>query len=91
MKKFAIVLAFLPLFLFGQINFSSYYTQHTLPEGILEAYSWAHTHMQNIDDSYLESCSGMPLPYGVMGLFDNGKNYFIENASLVETLSGISI
>ncbi|MCB0479598.1 MAG: N-acetylmuramoyl-L-alanine amidase [Crocinitomicaceae bacterium] len=91
MKKFAIVLAFLPLFLIGQINFSSYYMQHTLPEGILEAYSWAHTHMQNIDDSYLESCSGMPLPYGVMGLFDNGKNYFIENAALVETLSGISI
>lgn len=91
MKKFALFLALLPFCVLGQIDFSSYYSQHSLPEGILEAYSWSHTHMQNIDDSYLESCSRMPLPYGVMGLFENGKNYFIENATLVESLSGISI
>lgn len=74
------------------LNFQAAYNQHpSIPKGILESVSWSRTHMKNIDASTTPSCSGMPLPYGVMGMFDNGANYFVENGSLVAQLSGISV
>lgn len=76
----------------AQINFSSAYEQHpTLPKGILEAVSFTQTRMAVINDQTMSSCSGMPLPYGIMGLFENGNDYFVENGRLVESLSAISI
>ncbi|MBM3430515.1 MAG: N-acetylmuramoyl-L-alanine amidase, partial [Bacteroidetes bacterium] len=47
--------------------------------------------MKEIKSQELPSCTGMPLPYGVMGVFDNGFSYFKENAKFIASLSGISI
>jgi hypothetical protein len=61
-----------------------------LPKGILEAVSWSNTRMVHLSEP-MESCSGMPAAYGIMGLFDDGKGYFLENGVLVAQLSGISV
>ncbi len=72
--------------------FESAYRNHPfLTKGILEAVAYSNTHIRNIQADEQQSCSGMPLPYGVMGVFDDGKSYFRENAKLIESLSGISI
>ena len=47
--------------------------------------------MREITDQDANSCSGMPLPFGIMGLFENGAGYFIENGQLVANYSGISV
>lgn len=74
------------------LDFTNVYQNHpTIPKGILEAVSWTNTHMNNIDESYQESCTGMPLPYGVMGVFENGADWFIENGKLIAQISGISV
>lgn len=93
MRRLLPLFLLIPLFsLAQQPDFSSAYQQHPdIPSGILEAVSWSRTHMRDIDDDELQSCSGMPLPYGVMGLFDNGENYFLENGNEVSQLSGISV
>ena len=76
---------------FGQIDFLQAYSGRNLPKGLLEAVAFTQTRMQVIDELTMPSCSGMPLPFGIMGLFENGSGYFHENARLVETLSGVSI
>ena len=58
--------------------------------GVLEAVSWTNTHLVHLENN-TPSCSGMPLAFGIMGLYENGKNYFIETASLVAKISGVSI
>lgn len=83
---------FFSLFSFSQIDFQSVYQAHPkLPKGILEAVAYTETRITNIDNNTLSSCTEMPLPYGVMGLFDDGKNYFKENGKLVATLSQITV
>lgn len=79
--------------LFGQnINFESAYQNHpNIPRGVLEAVSWVNTRMNNIGENHQESCTGMPKPYGVMGVFDNGADWFIENGEMIAQLSGISV
>jgi len=74
----------------AQYSFSSAYNTSNLPSGLLEAVAWTNTHMVHLDNPQ-ESCSGLPKAYGIMGLFEDGKNYFFENGKLVENLSGISI
>lgn len=72
--------------------FSTAYKNHPLvPKGFLEAIAYTHTKIQNITPNETPSCLGMPLPYGVMGVYDNGFGYFNENAKYIESLSGISI
>ncbi len=84
-----------PLFIWGQntaIPFQQAYQNYpAVPRGVLETVSWTRTHMQNINESYAASCTGMPKPYGVMGVFDDGANYFKENGKLIAQLSGISV
>lgn len=84
-----------PLFIWGQttsIPFQQAYQNHpSVPRGVLETVSWTRTHMQNIDESYAPSCIGIPRPYGVMGVFDDGANYFKENGKWIAQLSGISV
>lgn len=63
----------------------------TIPKGILEAVSWTRTRMQVLDENGQASCAGLPRAVGILGLFEDGGNYFIENAKVVETLSGISL
>jgi hypothetical protein len=83
----------LHLTVFSQaVNFSAAYQQHPeIPRGFLEAISYTHTRFTPIDPDESLSCSGMPLPFGIMGVFDHGNGYFIENAKRIESLSGMSI
>lgn len=74
----------------AQYSFETAYNNSDLPSGILEAVAWTNTHMVHLDNPQ-ESCSGMPQAYGIMGLFEDGKNYFNENGKLIENLSGITI
>lgn len=79
---------------FGQYTeqFSSTYQRFPdLPRGILEAVAFTNTRIQVIPVDEPPSCSGMPLPYGIMGVFDEGEGYFKENGRIIERLSGISI
>jgi N-acetyl-anhydromuramyl-L-alanine amidase AmpD len=81
------------LMVFSQaVNFSAAYQQHPeIPRGFLEAISYTHTRFSPINSEESLSCSGMPLPFGIMGVFDHGNGYFVENAKRIESLSGISI
>ena len=74
------------------VDFKSHYNEKIfLPSGILEAVSYTNTHMREIGFQEMPSCSGMPLPYGIMGVFENGSGYFNENGKTIAELSGISI
>lgn len=71
---------------------SAYERYPEIPKGILEAVSFTNTRIRHISPSTdQQSCTGMPLPYGVMGLFFDGKNHFRENLKTVAQLSGTSI
>jgi hypothetical protein len=73
-------------------HFQTAYSSNPLvPKGLLESVAFNNTHIRNITSSDQSSCSGMPLPYGVMGVFENGADYFIENGQLIAELSGISV
>jgi hypothetical protein len=73
-------------------EFDNAYTNNNfVPKGILEAVAFTNTHLREITAQETPSCSGMPLPYGIMGLFESGAGYFRENGVLVAQLSGIPI
>lgn len=75
----------------AQSLFETSYVNHpTLPNGVLEAVSWTNTRMQHLENQQT-SCSGYPQAFGIMGLHDDGKGYFIENGVKVSQISGISI
>jgi len=64
----------------------------TIPRGMLEAVAYTNTHFRHISaQTDEESCTGMPLALGVMGLIQNGKGYFRENLALVANLSGYTV
>ncbi|AII53195.1 hypothetical protein N008_14575 [Hymenobacter sp. APR13] len=71
--------------------FAEAYRQYpAVPRGMLEAVSFTQTHIRHIAAQEPESCTGMPLPSGVMGLFANGKGVFRENLRLVARLAHVS-
>ena len=75
------------------VYFEKAYQQYSsIPRGVLEAVAFTNTHIQNIthDATTEESCAGLPLYYGVMGLVKDGKNYFRNNLVTVSQMSGIS-
>ena len=75
----------------SQSLFQQAYLNHPfVPSGLLESVAWNNTRMAHLSGT-TESCSGMPQAFGIMGLFDDGKNYFIENGALIANISGISI
>ena len=75
----------------SQNDFQAAYANNpNLPNGILEAVAWNNTRMVHFENIQ-EGCAGIPVPYGIMGLFDYGKNYFIKNGVKVAHLSGISV
>ncbi len=75
----------------AQTSFGNNYESYpNIPKGILEAVAWTNTHMVHRLNSS-ESCSGIPQAYGIMGLHENGKDYFLENGRYVAELSGVSI
>ena len=61
-----------------------------IPRGVLEAVAYTQTHIRHIGTGEQASCTGMPLPSGVMGLFADGKGYFRENLKLVAQLAEVS-
>jgi N-acetyl-anhydromuramyl-L-alanine amidase AmpD len=72
-------------------EFQSTYSHYSnITPGVLEAVSWNNTRMKQLENT-TPSCSGLPMAYGIMGLFDDGKGYFNENGKYIATLSGISI
>lgn len=93
MRLFSITLFFIgfTISLHAQSIFSGAYNAApaVLP-GLLEAVAWTNTHMVHLDGNS-QSCSGIPQPFGIMGLHDNGLGYFKENAQFVQQLSGITI
>ncbi len=95
MKKIitALLLFATPFLLWSQnLPFNQVYQNHVLlPAGILETVSWTQTRFHNIDDSQPRGCMDMPLPYGVMGVFDEGDGYFKESGKYIAQLSGISV
>lgn len=93
MKNLLLVLLFWCPFAFGQLNLfqDAYALNPSLPEGILETYSWSRTRFKNLDHTIQPSCVGVPEAIGIMGLFEDGKSYFNENAKLVATISGVTI
>jgi len=78
----------------GQTSFNYqevYESNPVVSKGLLEAVAHTNTRFTVINQNTQASCSGMPLPFGILGLFENGANYFRENGHLVAQLSGISI
>jgi len=75
-----------------QEQFNSAYSHlFYVPKGVLEAVSYTNTRMMEIKGDEANSCSGIPLPYGIMGVYSDGKNYFLENGRFIGKLSGVSI
>ncbi|HXP51839.1 MAG TPA: hypothetical protein VN922_17920, partial [Bacteroidia bacterium] len=73
--------------------FAEAYQQYpAVPVGILESVAYNHTRFNHMTHTAGEpqSCTGIPLVYGVMGLTLDGKNYFHNNLVTVSQLSGIS-
>ena len=78
---------------FGQSQeFEVAYLNHPkIPRGFLEAIAFTHTRMSAIPVESNPPCSGMPLGFGIMGVFENGHKYFTENAKIIANISGLSI
>lgn len=94
MKKQLLILSLLvSSIISAQSNlFEQAYQNHpSIPRGVLETVAWSNTHMTNLDNSTNESCTGMPKPYGIMGVFDENTPYFNQNGQLIADLSNISI
>ena len=54
-------------------DFAQAYKSYPLvPRGVLEAVAYTQTHIRHIGPKDPTSCTGMPLPSGVMGLFGDG-------------------
>lgn len=60
-----------------------------IPRGLLEAVAYTNTHFRHIMPSVdEESCTGMPLMRGIMGLCPDGRGHFRNNLALIASLSG---
>lgn len=91
MKRILLLLYILPLFALAQDFSIAYQQNESIPKGVLEAVAWTRTRMNGIGENDPESCTGMPKPFGFMGLFENGKEHFIENAKRVALFSGVTV
>ncbi len=70
-------------------DFADAYRRYPIiPRGMLEAVAYTQTHIRHITAADGQSCTGMPLPAGVMGLFADGKGWYRENLTLIAKLSG---
>ena len=69
----------------------TYNTYPSIPRGILESIAYTKTHIQHIEPEYgIPSCTGLPHHFGVMGLVENGKNYFRNSLEKVAEISKYS-
>lgn len=67
---------------------AAYSTYPEIPKGLLEAVAYNRTNFRHLNQSELESCSGLPQTLGVFGLIEDGKGYFSNTLYLVSELSG---
>lgn len=73
-------------------SFQTAYSQHPfVSDGILEAVAFTNTHIRHLTIDETQGCSGLPQALTVMGLFEDGKNYFNENLILVSNHSQIPV
>jgi N-acetyl-anhydromuramyl-L-alanine amidase AmpD len=63
----------------------------SVPKGMLEAVAFTQSRFYHLSDNTEPSCIGMPRTFGVMGLVEDGKNYFRNNLLNVSQLSGLSV
>ncbi|GIV30146.1 MAG: hypothetical protein KatS3mg028_1212 [Bacteroidia bacterium] len=68
----------------------AYSVYPSVPKGFLEAIAYTQTRFYHLDGSQ-NSCVGLPKALTVMGLIEDGKNYFRENLLKVSQLSGFSV
>ena len=61
----------------------------SVPKGVLEAVAWTQTRFTHLSHEE-NSCIGLPQAFSVMGLTEDGKDYFRSNLSFVAQLSGFS-
>ena len=74
-----------------QAEFNAAYTAYpSVPKGLLEAVAFSQTRFHQLSENDQNSCIGMPKSLGIMGLCENGQNYFRENLGKIAQLSGIS-
>lgn len=66
----------------------AYQLYPAIPKGVLEAVSYNQTRITHLTSHLEPSCTGMPQYVGVMGLIENGKNYFNENLRYISSISG---
>lgn len=59
-----------------------------LPPGILQAIAFTNTRLTPITVNEPESCTGMPVHWGIMGLVADGKGFFNENLINISLRSG---
>ena len=92
MKSIFLILLLITSGISAQTSFSSLYTQRpSVPKGFIEAYAFTHTRIQALTKEEAPSCSNIPQPFGILGLFDQGNHYFIENAKKISQITGMSL
>ena len=70
----------------------AYSLNPSVPKGVLESVAFSQSRFDHLGTNEQEpSCIGYPTAYGVMGLTENGQNYFRNNLVYVSQLSGYSI
>ncbi|MFT4526142.1 MAG: N-acetyl-anhydromuramyl-L-alanine amidase AmpD [Bacteroidia bacterium] len=67
----------------------AYLANPKIPEGMLEAMAWYHSHGVNLKPS--ESCIGMPTGFGLFNLLEDGKGFFHPTALMLSKWSGITV
>lgn len=63
----------------------------SVPKGMLEAIAFTQSRFTHLGDNEAPSCINIPKAFTVMGLIEDGKNYFRSNLFLVSQLSGFTV
>ncbi len=72
-----------------QAEFNAAYAEYpNIPRGVLEAVSFTNTRFSHLTIQEEYSCTGMPQALSVMGLMEDGQNWFRNNLQTVSMYSG---
>lgn len=75
-----------------QADFNAAYIAYPdIPRGVLEAISFTNTRFTHLTSNDEASCTGMPQAVTVMGLYEDGQQWFTNNLHDVQLISGNSI
>jgi N-acetyl-anhydromuramyl-L-alanine amidase AmpD len=75
-----------------EVSFRKAYSLNpSIPKGVLESIAFSQSRFYHLNDNQPASCINYPKAYGVMGLTENGQNYFRNNLIYVSQLSGYSV